>query len=238
MSLRSDRIYCLLHPVSLSVATPASRYRNRLNACLVFWFCFVLTGLGIVAFAQPAGKTSQQLKDAPIIAEMNDAIAKVNAIVNQRVTAYKRVRGMRVSTSTEGWFHEGAIKPDFDSVDVRQTQEFPYANSQYVTSSLNPGVVFLGNQLEFNSMTKYFYTDRTVPKKKLTDAEMQEINRLYRIVGSCEKRLNAAGTAATSNTAVTTGEATSAPGRMISYRRGTIGILVVVGLYILFRIVR
>ena len=59
----------------------------------------------------------------------------------------------------------------------------------YVTSDLNPGVVFVGLQLEFNAMTKYFYLDRSVPKKKLTQAEMVEINRLYRIIGHCEQQL-------------------------------------------------
>ena len=59
----------------------------------------------------------------------------------------------------------------------------------YVTSDLNPGVVFVGRQLEFNAMTKYFYLDRSVPKKKLTQAEMVEINRLYRIIGHCEQQL-------------------------------------------------
>jgi hypothetical protein len=74
-------------------------------------------------------------------------------------------------------------------VDIRTTQQFPYVD-QYVTSDLNPGVVFLGQELEFNSMTKYFITDRSVPKKKLTEAEMVEINRLYRIIGHCEQQLN------------------------------------------------
>ena len=40
-----------------------------------------------------------------------------------------------------------------------------------------------GKELEFNSMTKYFYVDRTQPKKKLTEEEMLEINKLYRLIG-------------------------------------------------------
>jgi len=42
----------------------------------------------------------------------------------------------------------------------------------YVTSDLNPGVVFVGSEIEFNPMTKFFYIDRSLPKKKLTEAEM------------------------------------------------------------------
>ncbi len=72
-------------------------------------------------------------------------------------------------------------------MDVRATRQFPYAKFDYVTSDLNPNVVYLGRELEFNSMTKYFYTDRTVPKKKPTEAEMLEINGLYRIIGRCEE---------------------------------------------------
>jgi len=51
-------------------------------------------------------------------------------------------------------------------------------------------VVFISHDLEFNPMTKYFYTDRTVPKKRLTEDEMLEINRLYRIIGKCEQQLD------------------------------------------------
>src|SRR5439155_13080426 len=96
---------------------------------------------------------------------------------------------MHVSQYSPGWFHEGAAKPDFNTVDVRATQETPYDKHEYVTSDLNPNIVFIGRQLEFNSMTKYFYTNRSLPKKKLTQAEMEEINRLYRIIGRCEQQL-------------------------------------------------
>jgi hypothetical protein len=42
-------------------------------------------------------------------------------------------------------------------------------------------------------MTKFFYVDRSVPKKKLTEDEMLEINRLYRIIGQCEIQLDILG---------------------------------------------
>jgi hypothetical protein len=38
-------------------------------------------------------------------------------------------------------------------------------------------------------MTKYFYMDRTLPKKKLTMDEMAEINHLYRVIGLGEQQL-------------------------------------------------
>jgi hypothetical protein len=120
---------------------------------------------------------------------MDTAIHQVERIINQPVAAYRRTPGMHVGLFSPGWFHPGATKPDFNNVDVRTTQETPYAAHQYVTSDLNPGIVFLGSQLEFNSVTKYFYTNRSLPKKKLTEAEMLEINRLYRIIGRCEQQL-------------------------------------------------
>jgi len=54
---------------------------------------------------------------------------------------------------------------------------------------LNPGVVFLGAELEFNAMTKVFYTNRALPKPKLTETEMLELNRLYRVIGRCEREI-------------------------------------------------
>jgi len=121
--------------------------------------------------------------------EMNAAIQQVEKIVNQTVPAYRRTAGMHVSVFTPGWFHEGANKPDFNTVDVRTTQEQPYDKYEYVSSDLNPGLVFVGRQLEFNANTKYFYKNRSIPKKKLTETEMVEINRLYRIIGKCEHEI-------------------------------------------------
>lgn len=127
---------------------------------------------------------------AAVKKELDDAVFRVEQIVNQPVTRLTRTPGMLVSTYSPGWFHPGAERPDFKTVDIRATQELVYAKKQYVTSDLNPGVVFLGKELEFNSKTKYFYTDRSLPKKKLTEAEMLEINRLYRVVARAEDELS------------------------------------------------
>jgi|ERR1051326_42177 hypothetical protein len=125
-----------------------------------------------------------------IKAERDAAIGQVEKIVNQMVPAYRRAPGMQVGKFSPGWFHEGAMKPDYNTVDVRATRETAeYDKSEYCTSDLNPGLVWKSRDLEFNSMTKYFYTNRTFPKKRLTEAEMVEINRLYRIIGKCEQQL-------------------------------------------------
>jgi len=157
----------------------------------------LFVGLSLLAMcgATPAvAQTTNAAADTNAVkAEMEGAIHQVEKIVNQMVPAYHRAQGMDVGKFSPGWFHEGATKPDFNHVDVRTTRETAeYEKSEYCTSDLNPGLVWRGRDIEFNSMTKYFYTNRTFPKKKLTEAEMVEINRLYRIIGQCEKQLNPA----------------------------------------------
>ena len=121
--------------------------------------------------------------------QRQSAVNRIKSLVNRPVKPLKRTDRMKVSTYDNGWFHEGAQIPDFNNVDVRKTQELSYDDYEYVTSNLNAGVVFVGRELEFNSMIKYFYVDRTVPKKKLSESEMVEINRLYRVIGKCDAQL-------------------------------------------------
>jgi hypothetical protein len=128
-----------------------------------------------------SGSPAEQI--AALQLELTNAWQQVIRIVNQPVKAYVRSENTPASVFSPGWFHEGASTPDFNTVDVRQSQESPYAAHTYVTSDLNPGVVFLGRDLEFNSMTKLFYVNRSLPKHKLSEAKMLEINRLYRIIG-------------------------------------------------------
>ncbi len=140
-----------------------------------------------IAVAAATPSTQQQI--APLQAQINNAVARVQQIVNQPVRRLQLTRAMRYSNYREGWFHPGANTPDFNHIDIRTTQEKPYDNQQYVTSPLNPGIVFYGPDLEFNANTKYFVTDRNTPKKKLTDGEMVEINSLYRIIGKCQDEI-------------------------------------------------
>jgi hypothetical protein len=114
---------------------------------------------------------------------------KVRQIVNQPVPSNPQTEDMEVSVYQGGWFHPGAMTPDYKNADVTKTQDLNYAHSTYVSSTINPGTVWLGRDLEFNSQLKFFYTDRSVPKKKLTLAEMQEINQLYRTIADCEDKI-------------------------------------------------
>lgn len=157
------------------------------------WLLFLAPALCGVqpAFAQSSTNSEfSQTNTAALQSEIDRAMDQVRKIVNQPVAELARRPGIHVAR-LDGWFHPGAITPDFDHADVTQTQEFPYDKLGYVTSDLNPGVVFVGTQLEFNSQLKYFYADRSLPKKKLTRAEMQEINRLYRVIGNCQDQIAA-----------------------------------------------
>lgn len=129
---------------------------------------------------QPQPETIAQLD-----ANAAQARQRVIEIVNKPVTRLPRTD--QATVYSPGWFHPGAEKPDFNTVDVRSTQQLIYGSGGYATSDLNPNEMFIDGELEFNAMTKYFYTDRTLPKARLTEVEMLEINRLYRVIGRDEK---------------------------------------------------
>jgi len=141
---------------------------------------------------QPPGRDEQI---ATAKKQLKDTMTRVNLIVNQpppSVPMTPQLKG--VMSYGDAWFHPGAATPDFNTVDIRKTQELGnYSRFAYVTSNLNPGVAFPGDALEFNPMTKMFYIDRSIPKKRLTEEEMVEVNRLYRIIGGCQAQLSLLG---------------------------------------------
>jgi hypothetical protein len=157
------------------------------NRRLHLAFFMLLLGLCSSCGASEAKKEAQR---AALEADKQAAIQQVQKIINQPVRQFAQTADMEVATYGPGWFHDGASKPDFNNVDVRRTQETKYGKNTYVTSNLNPGIVFLGEEVEFNSNTKYFYTDRTLPKKKLSEDEMLEVNRLYRVIGHTEQEIS------------------------------------------------
>jgi membrane protease YdiL (CAAX protease family) len=176
------------------IATVVARVVTRsLVPAMVLHGCYNL-GLVLAVYAGASGAAASERTQAAapaeqaVIAERDAAIEQVKRIVNEPVAPLPRDPEALVSRYSPGWFHEGAQRPDY-SADVRATQELPYERHQYVTSDLNPGLMFRGRDLEFNPMLKYFYTDRSLPKKRLGEAEMAEINRLYRIIGAREADL-------------------------------------------------
>jgi len=169
----------------LSFAPSKTRTRFLLPAIGLSLFLAVL----FLAPSLPAQSTNHQAQIDDLNSQINDAMDQVRKIVNQPIVGYRRQPDMSVSEFSPGWFHPGANTPDFNNVDIRTSQEKIYDRYEWVSSDLNPGVVFRGPDLEFNANTKYFYTNRSLPKKKLTEAEMVEINRLYRIIGHCQSEI-------------------------------------------------
>ncbi len=117
-------------------------------------------------------------------AEMDAAVARIRAIVNQVPSTVTK------PANETGWiegFHPGATKPDFDHTDIVSGRK-PYTVA-YIQMEGAPNVFYRGADCEFNSETKFFYTNRELPKKKLSDSEYQELVRLYRFVGKCQRDL-------------------------------------------------
>jgi len=150
----------------------------------------VLAAAGRIS-AQPATDQTLAATNSPaeqiaaLQLQLTNAWQQVETIVNQPAQAYRYDPDYSVSIYSPGWFHPGAITPDFNTVDVRQSQELTYT-SPWVSSDITPTLMFRGSDLEFNAMTKLFYTNRSLPKKKLTEAEMLQINTLYRTIGHCQ----------------------------------------------------
>lgn len=135
-----------------------------------------------------AGAETREVMIATLQKETDAAIDRVVGIINQPISVYTRLPDSSVALFPK-WFQDGATEPDFDHVDIHKFQTFPYNRKMFVSSPLNPTEMFRSDELEFNAMTKYFYLDRTRPKKKLTNAQMDEINSLYRFIGANRKKL-------------------------------------------------
>lgn len=143
----------------------------------------------------PVPKTPQE-RIAALRLEERRAVHRVVEIVNQPLEQYPITRDMTVGQWGDIWFHPGAETPDFDNVDVTKFEDdknYVGKPFEYATSNMNHGIAFRLSDMGFNSKTKMFYTDRTIPKKRLTFEEMQEINRLYRIIGRCNSELQSLG---------------------------------------------
>jgi hypothetical protein len=171
---------------------------RRLSERICIFLLVMFAAIGRVS-AQPSSSTSTD-QPPTTVESTNDQIAalqlqltnawhQVEAIVDQPVRAYRYDPSYSVSTyGPGGWFHPGAMTPDFNNVDVRKSQELTYT-APWVSSDITPTMMFRGSDLEFNAMTKLFYTNRSLPKIKLTEAEMLQINSLYRIIGHCQSAI-------------------------------------------------
>ena len=112
--------------------------------------------------------------------ELEAAMGRVRGIVNQ--TPPTVPRPPLGAESYHYGFHPGALTPDFAHADLYSTREL--WKGDYVNMDTAPGVFYRSADCEFNPQTKFFYTNRDVPKKKLTDAEIAEVVRLYRAIAA------------------------------------------------------
>jgi hypothetical protein len=152
----------------------------------IFISLFILSA-AVRASAQSSIDTNSD-QIAALQLQLTNAWQQVETIINQPVRAYRRDPGYDVSVYGPGWFHPGAETPDFNNMDVRKSQQLIYT-ATWVSSDVTPNMMFRGSDLEFNAMTKLFYTNRSLPKKKLSEAEMLQINSLYRTIGHCQSEI-------------------------------------------------
>lgn len=136
---------------------------------------------------------------------------RVRALVNQPPPSLPRTVRMRVQTNAGAWYPETATAPDYANVDVRATQQKNYDGKGYLATAAAPGVVYLGDELEFNPLLNYYYVDRTLPKKKLTSAEMEQINALFREIAECDQQLKSPRPSSDAKTATPAASTTEAP---------------------------
>ena len=171
-----------------------------MNSIFRGWPGYIYLSL-LIVFGAGGGVSAQPSADQPAAAtnsipeqiaalqlQLTNAWQQVVTIVNQPVREYRYDPSYSVSIYSPGWFHPGAITPDFNTVDVRQSQQLTYT-SPWVSSDITPTMMFRGSDLEFNAMTKLFYTNRSLPKKKLSETEMLQINSLYRTIGHCQMEI-------------------------------------------------
>ena len=117
--------------------------------------------------------------------EMDAAMGRVRGIVNQTPPTVPKP-----PASAEVYhygYHDGALTPDYAHADLFSTREL--WNGDYAYMDTAPGVYYRSADCEFNPQTKFFITNRNVPTKKLTDAEITEIVRLYRTIAADQQLL-------------------------------------------------
>jgi len=132
-----------------------------------------------------------QQKEALLKLSLRQAELRIQAIVNQPIPPMERTRTMRVWTYPRHWYDGGPIRPNFAMADIRTTQKAMYDEYEYVRSESNADWIYRGRDLEYNALTRYFYNDMTLPKKKLSETEMVEINTHFRTIARCERELAA-----------------------------------------------
>ena len=147
-----------------------------------------VTARGTLANATPDKLAAAiQAQGAAARTEMDAAMGRVRGIVNQTPPTVPKPPPN--AESYHYGFHPGALTPDFAHADLYSTREL--WKGDFVNMDAAPGVFYRSADCEFNPQTKFFYTNRDVPKKRLTNAEIVEVVRLYRAIAADQLVLNA-----------------------------------------------
>ncbi|HZZ19510.1 MAG TPA: hypothetical protein VFE25_09080 [Opitutaceae bacterium] len=123
------------------------------------------------------------------------ALARAREIINQPVDSVPMTPEIRSKAAVyqQGWVHDGAEIPHFIDAHIEASQEPVAAQYYWVTCNLTPGLAFRSQDREFNAQTKFFYMDRSLPKKRLSAGEMAELDVVYHKIGMYAAYLQRAG---------------------------------------------
>ena len=197
LAAEQAQLNALDHPATLALAAPGTTdpkeaeanaaLADTLKKCLADYRQtaafpqIAATARGTLANATPDRLAAAiQAQGMAAHTEMDAAMERVRGIVNQ--TPPTVPRPPPDAESYHYGFHPGAITPDFAHADLFSTREL--WKGDYVNMDTAPGIYYRSADCEFNPQTKFFYTNRDVPKKKLTDAEIAEVVRLYRAIAA------------------------------------------------------
>jgi hypothetical protein len=125
----------------------------------------------------------RSMSSQPAATELQTVTQQIQAIVNQTPTT----RPDKIGGTIWIGFHDGAIKPKLKFITLEQLKagrEFYTADTAWMQGA--PNVFYVAREIEFNPMTKYFYTDRTKAKKRLSEAEYDQLLPLYHRLGDLE----------------------------------------------------
>jgi hypothetical protein len=127
--------------------------------------------------------------------KLETALASAREIINQPVqgTPVTPQMLLKAEQHLDGWDYLPAQTPNFIEAHIEDTQWVDSAGTEWVTCNLTPGLAFPLKNLETNAQTRFFYTDLTLPKKRLTAEEMAQLDVIYHQIGMYAAYLQRAG---------------------------------------------
>jgi hypothetical protein len=128
--------------------------------------------------------------------KLETALASAREIINQPVQGTPVTPQMLKQSAEQhlaGWDYLPAQTPNFIDAHIEDTQWLDTLGADWVTCNLTPGLAFRAKDLETNVQTRFFYTDLTLPKKRLSAEEMAQLDVIYHQIGMYAAYLQRAG---------------------------------------------